>query len=193
VLYLPGEVYATVIEFTDKKGKVLRVHDQVVTEDGVVGRLGPLHNLQGTFSVELGVTGTDEWIGKDHSADIEIQAKPTGWVAPVELITEGVPQVRRVKAKAEIEEKARRWIASFQRGDRVEVMDEPFTRAEDAPALYGEVTKEAGEDKRIMVRIDGLQTPLSFYASQLRKVGLGEGPASGWMRSWVRAFGRRFR
>jgi len=162
-----------VIEITDKNGKVLHVHDQVVMENGVVGRLGPLHNLKGTFSVEPGVTGTDEWIGKDHSADIEIQAKPTGWVAPVELLTEGVPQVRRVKAEAESYERIMEQIRSFKKGDRVWIA-EPHWVTGDDPFLYGTVVAPADlspgmNSKVIPVLIDGAGTPVGFYASQLAR------------------------
>lgn len=68
------------------------------------------------------------------------------------------------------EEKVWQWLLSYKQGDRVEIMD-PAPEG-DAPFLFGTVVREASKptDKSILVLIDGLQSPLRFYASQLQRL-----------------------
>lgn|GEM_PF-6776671 len=88
------------------------------------------------------------------------------------------------------EEKLWRWLSSYKGGDRVEVMDPPPPL--DSPSLYGVVVREPDRDsgdKSILVLIDGLGSPLRFYASQIQRNPREPAPERLWFQrlsDWLR-------
>lgn len=69
-------------------------------------------------------------------------------------------------------------IYRFEKGDRVCVHDygAMYVLADpDVPFVLGEIVGP-GTGKKILVLLDGLETPLSFFASELQVIHIGDQP-----------------